>query len=302
MKIICDTKDFHIEEGTAVTIGKFDGIHMGHKKLIEACVNRKSQGLKALVFTFSPSPESFFGKESKCLTTVDEKRRMFNEIGVDILVEYPFDRETADTEPADFVNNILIGKLNAKFIAAGDDLSFGKGGKGDAAFLKDMSRNLDLDVEVMDKVRVGDYVVSSTLVRETVEAGNIVMANSLLGSPYTVSGEIVHGNRIGRTIGMPTINQIPDEEKLLPPFGVYFSETEIEGREYKGITNIGIKPTVSNDNVVTVETFLYNFNQDVYGTRANVRLFDFLRPEMKFANINELKTQMRKDIEAGYRR
>ena len=139
-------------------------------------------------------------------------------------------------------------------------------------------------------------------VGDAVKKGEMERALSYLGFPYQITGVIVHGNKIGRTIGMPTINQLPDEEKLLPPYGVYYSEAEIEGHVFKGITNIGVKPTVTDENKVTVETFLYNFNQDVYGTRANVRLLGFLRPEMKFKGIDELKKQMKKDIEAGFRR
>jgi len=302
LEIIKDTKDFRITEPTAVTIGKFDGVHMGHKKLIEACLEKKKEGLKVLVFTFMPSPETFFGSEEKCLTTVAEKRRVFEKQGVDILVEYPFDKETADTEPLRFIKDILCDKINAKFIAAGNDLSYGRKGEGDSNLLISKQDEYGYSVSIIDKVRIEGEIVSSTLIRNAIKSSDMVKAAKLLGMPYQITGEIVHGNRIGRTIGMPTINQIPDEEKLLPPFGVYTSEAEIEGKVFKGITNIGVKPTVTNDKVVTVETFLYNFNQDVYGNRANVRLFEFMRPEMKFEGIDELKRQMKKDIEEGSRR
>ena len=302
MEIIKDTKDFKIEEGTAVTIGKFDGVHIGHEKLISACLIRKQQGLKVLVFTFSPSPEAFFGSKEKCLTTVEEKRRVFAELGVDILVEYPFDKETADTDPKDFIKEILCGKLNAKYVAAGSDLSYGKKGEGDSKLLLELSKEYGYEAEIIDKVKIDNDIVSSTLVRDAVKKGEMERALSYLGFPYQITGVIVHGNKIGRTIGMPTINQLPDEEKLLPPYGVYYSEAEIDGHVFKGITNIGVKPTVTDENKVTVETFLYNFNQDVYGTRANVRLLGFLRPEMKFKGIDELKKQMKKDIEEGFRR
>lgn len=302
MEIIKDTKDFRIEEGTAVTIGKFDGVHMGHKKLISACMAKRAEGLKVCVFTFSPSPEKFFGSEEKCLTTVAEKRRVFAELGVDILVEYPFDKETADTEPSDFIKDILCGKLNARYIAAGSDLSYGIRGEGDSKLLLSLRDTLDYEADIIDKVKIDGEIVSSTLIREAIKNSDMEKAEAYLGSPYQITGVIVHGNRIGRTIGMPTINQIPDDEKLLPPFGVYYSEAEIEGKVFKGITNIGVKPTVSDEKKVTVETFLYNFNQDVYGNRAAVRLHGFLRPEMKFDSIEELKAQMKRDIEAGFRR
>lgn len=302
MDIIKDTKDFRIKDGTAVTIGKFDGVHMGHRKLIDACMNKRQEGLKVCVFTFAPSPEKFFGSEEKCLTTAGEKRRAFAELGVDILVEYPFDRETADTLPVDFISDILVGKLNAKYVAAGRDISYGRKGEGNAGLLLDLQDKYGYTASVIDKVMIDGQVVSSTAIREFIKEGNMEAALAFLGSPYQIPGVIEHGNKIGRTIGMPTINQIPDDEKLLPPFGVYLSDAEIEGNVYKGITNIGVKPTVSDERKITVETFLYNFNQDVYGNRANVRLKSFMRPEMKFADINELRIQMKKDIEEGFRR
>ena len=302
LEIIKETKDFRIKDGTAVTIGKFDGVHMGHKKLISACMIKKQQGLKVCVFTFSPSPENFFGADERCLTTTAEKRRVFAELGVDILVEYPFDKETADPPPEDFIRDILCGKLNARYIAAGSDLSYGIRGEGDSKLLLSLCDKFGYEADIIDKVKIDGDIVSSTLIRDAIKNSDMERACAYLGAPYQITGEIVHGNKIGRTIGMPTINQIPDEEKLLPPFGVYYSEAEIEGKVFKGITNIGVKPTVSDEHKVTVETFLYNFNQDVYGNRAGVRLLGFLRPEMKFNSIDELKAQMKKDIEAGFRR
>ncbi|MBO7387244.1 MAG: bifunctional riboflavin kinase/FAD synthetase [Lachnospiraceae bacterium] len=302
MEVIKDTKDFRIESPTAVTIGKFDGVHMGHKKLIGSCMRQREKGLKVCVFTFAPSPEKFFGAEERCLTTAAEKRRVFDELGVDYLVEYPFDKETADTEPEDFIKDILCGKIHAKYVAAGSDLSYGIRGEGDSKLLLDLRNKYDYEADIIDKVRINDEIVSSTAIREAIRKSDMEKATAFLGAPYQMTGVIVHGNRIGRTIGMPTINQIPDDEKLLPPFGVYYSEAEIEGKIFKGITNIGVKPTVSDEKKVTVETFLYNFNQDVYGNRAAVRLHGFLRPEMKFNSIEELKAQMKRDIEAGFRR
>jgi len=302
LEVIKETKDFRIEYPTAVTIGKFDGVHMGHKKLIESCMRQREKGLKVCVFTFSPSPEKFFGSEDRCLTTVAEKRRIFDVLGVDYLVEYPFDKETADTKPEDFIREILCEKIHAKYVAAGSDLSYGIRGEGDSKLLLDLRNKYDYEADIIDKVRIKGEIVSSTAIREAIRNSDMEKAADFLGAPYQITGEIVHGNRIGRTIGMPTINQIPDEEKLLPPFGVYYSEAEIEGKVFKGITNIGVKPTVSDEHKVTVETFLYNFNQDVYGNRAGVRLLGFLRPEMKFGSIEELKTQMKKDIEVGFRR
>jgi len=299
VEIIKETKDFNIEGPSAVTIGKFDGIHMGHKKLLSAIAVKKQLGFKICVFTFDPAPEVFFGKEDKCLTTPLEKERIFESLGVDVLVEYPFDKATADMDPTEFIRDILVDRMGAKFIAAGDDLSYGRGGKGDSQLLFQLQNDFGYRAEIIDKVKINNEIVSSTAVRNAVKTGDMELVRDFLGAPYQVTGTIVQGAQIGRTIGMPTINQIPDDNKLLPPFGVYFSEAVIEGAVFKGITNIGIKPTVSDEKKITVETFLYNFNQNVYGNEAVVRLFKFSRPEKKFNNLDELKAQIKQDCENG---
>lgn len=301
MKIIRNCVEFQIEEPTAAAIGKFDGLHVGHQKLLAGIFGKKREGLASCIFTFDPPPEVFFGKRAgKELTTREEKRIFFEKMGVDYLIEFPLTKKTAATPPEEFVRKILTKQMQTRFVAAGTDLSFGKNGAGNSELLQKMQAECGFDVKIIDKVCINGREVSSTYVREAVMDGNMELAEELLGEPFTVFGEIVHGNRLGRTIGMPTINQLPPENKLLPPFGVYYSEVEIEGKIYKGITNIGRKPTVNRGETIGVETFLYNFNQDVYGDLAQVRLFSFKRPEQKFADIESLKNQMKADIEAGF--
>lgn len=301
MKIIQSKTEFYIEQPTAAAIGKFDGIHIGHQKLLSRILQKKQEGLLACVFTFDPPPDVFFGfRTEKELTTKEEKRLLFEKMGVDILIEFPLTAETAAMEPEMFVRQILAEQMHVRYVAAGTDLSFGKRGEGNSALLYQMQEECGFQTEIIDKVLWENREVSSTFVREAVARGNMELAEELLGEPYTVCGEIVHGNRLGRTIGMPTINQLPQENKLLPPFGVYFSEVEIDGNLYKGITNIGRKPTVNQGKGISVETFLYNFNQDVYGDMAQVRLFSFRRPEQKFADVEELKKQVKQDVEAGF--
>ncbi len=300
MRIIHGCSEFHIEERTAVAIGKFDGIHIGHQKLLDKILEKKKEGFISCVFTFDPPPEVLFGNVTrKELTTAEEKRILFKQMGVDILIEFPLNKETAATMPEDFVKVILAGQMNTAYIAAGTDLSFGKGGAGNSRLLCDMQKECGFEVEIIDKVCKGGREISSTYVREAVAEGNMELAEELLGSPFMVYGEVLHGNRLGRTLGMPTINQLPPENKLLPPFGVYYSEVEIDGNVYKGITNIGLKPTVNKGEGVGVETFIYNFNQEIYGDNVTVRLFHFKRPEQKFDNIEELKKQIKSDVEEG---
>ena len=264
MQIISGTTQFRIEEPTAVAIGKFDGLHQGHRKLLNEIIAQKEDGLKAAVFTFDPSPEIFFGMNpSRELSTNSEKIQLVEEIGIDILVEFPFNKETAAISPENFVIDILRGRMNAAFVAAGTDLSFGAMGKGNFELMSSLARHLGFE------------------------------------EPYRITGKIVHGRALGRRIGIPTLNQIPPADKLLPPFGVYYSEVKADGRVFKGMTNIGIKPTVTDEHRTTVETYLYHFSGDLYGEYADVKLLTFRRPEKRFADIKELQRTMQEDIRAG---
>lgn len=300
MKIIADTTAFTIENETAVAIGKFDGFHIGHQKLLKQLMNYKKDGLQTVVFTFFPSPACLFSKDTfRELTIRKEKRMIFERAGVDVLIEYPFNRETAAIAPKAFIEEILVNKLHAKCIVAGADITFGDKGAGNKELLCSEAEKYGMTIEIIEKVRYHNMEISSTLVRDAVQEGRIEDANRYLGIPYHIFGKVSAGKQIGRTIGMPTVNIYPYEEKLLPPFGVYFSEVDVEGRRYRGITNIGIKPTVTDEKKISVETFLYNFSEDIYGKEICVYLFHYRRPEMRFENIDALKTQMESDIEAG---
>lgn len=303
MEIIADTIQFNLKKDTAAAIGKFDGIHIGHRRLLEEIISRRKRGLAACVFTFDPSPTVFFGgSDGKELTTREEKRLLFERMGVDILIEFPLNDATAATPPEVFARDILAGQMNACFLAAGKDLSFGAGGAGNAALLQELGPRLGFEVMTIDKVCLEGREISSTLVRSEVEKGRMESAGRMLGMPYMIAGEIVRGNRFGRTIGFPTINILPPDNKLLPPNGVYFSRVRIDGEVYRGITNVGYKPTVAQERVLGVESYLYNFQQDVYGKPAEVCLLSFHRPERHFESVEALREQIREDIAAGLQR
>lgn len=300
MQIIHDTTEFHIEEKTAVAIGKFDGIHRGHQKLLSCILKKKEEGMKAVVFTFHPSASVFFGQTvGGELTTREEKRSYFEKLGIDILIEFPLNIQTAATPPENFVREILVKKMNAGFIAAGNDLSFGCRGEGNSELLQHMSHALGFQIQIIDKVLCENREISSTYVREMVEQGDMQKVRELLGRYYSFEGQVELGNRLGRRLGMPTINLYPRKEKLLPPKGVYYSKLLFEGCTYPGITNIGFKPTVSNSQMVSVETYLYDFDRDIYGKEIITELLQFKRPEQKFQDVEHLKLQMQKDIEEG---
>lgn len=300
MQIIQGTTDFSLSHKSVVTIGKFDGIHLGHQKLFERVLAQKEKGLSAVIFTFAPAPEAFFsGKEIQELMSREEKLAAFEEMGIDVLIEFPLNRETAATEPARFVREYLTDKLKAAVIIAGTDISFGDKGAGNAALLRKMSEECGYRVEIIDKVSVDGKEVSSTLIRELVRKGDMKKAALLLGAPYPVCGVVAHGKQLGRKLGMPTVNLLPSREKLLPPNGVYYSNVWFAGTCYPAISNVGYKPTVSDEQIIGVETYLYDFTEEIYGSRITVELLEHKRDEMKFDGVESLKEQMRKDIAEG---
>ena len=300
MEIIANTNNFILEKETAAAIGKFDGIHIGHRRLLEEILSHKKEGLAACVFTFDPPPSALFGgTDEKCLTTREEKRIVFGRMGVDILIEFPLTKESAAMPPEIFAAEVLAERMKARFVAAGTDLSFGAKGAGDADLLQRLAPELGFGVRTIRKVCLGGREVSSTYVRARVEAGDMEEAAGLLGIPYMIAGNVVSGRRIGRTLGFPTINVLPPENKLLPPNGVYYSRVSLGEKMYRAITNVGCKPTVEKRQVMGVESYLYDFAGDAYGQPAEVYLEAFRRPERRFGSLEELRNQIAEDITAG---
>lgn len=306
MQIIDSMEQLYIEEDTAVAIGKFDGIHLGHKALLQEILDAGKHGLKAAVFTFYPLPAVVFGQgealrpfepQFQSLSTRTEKRRYLEEAGIDYLVEYPLNLTTAAIEPDDFITSILSDRMHAKLVVAGPDLSFGKQGKGDFALLRQYAARCRYEARQIEKVGVGGREISSTRVREALERGDMKVVRVFLGGWYCVEGIVRHGTEIGRTLGFPTLNLIPEKEKLLPPFGVYFSQVEIEGTSYPAVTNIGRKPTVHEGEDVTVETFAFYYQGQAYGIPVRVELMEYARPERKFSGKGHLMEQIRQDVE-----
>jgi len=298
LKIIADTTQFIVEKETAVAIGKFDGVHIGHRKLLQEILEQKKKGLAACVFTFDPPPAVLFGSsDGKELTTKEEKRALFERMGVDILIEFPLTHETAAISPMDFAGRIVAHQMNARFVAAGKDLSFGAKGAGNAELLIAVGKEKGFRVKTIEKVCVDGIEVNSTHIRELLKKGDIQAVNQFLGTPYRVKGTVVHGNRIGRTIGFPTVNLLPAENKLLPPNGVYRSEVLVKGKRYRALSNIGYKPTVTTERVLGVETYLYDFEEEIYDQTIEVCFHEYKRPEQQFESLEALKEQLKRDIQ-----
>ncbi len=299
MQIIEQNTTFRLPGKSAVAIGKFDGIHLGHQALIHKITEQKKKGFLATVFTFDTSASAYFGGEAGELTTRTEKRQIFERMGVDVLIEFPLNPVTAATMPEEFVHRYLAGQMQAAYICAGPDLSFGKNGAGSYGLLERLALEHGYQVELIDKVMVDGEEVSSSRVREAVRQGQMEAAARMLGEAYSVTGTVEHGRMLGRRIGMPTANLIPEADKLLPPNGVYYSRVRAAEKYYAGITNVGCKPTVSEERRMGVETYLYDFTGDIYGRDIRVELLAFRRQEMKFDSVEKLKAQMLQDIAAG---
>lgn len=308
MQIIHGTTDFQLNTDTAVAMGKFDGIHIGHRKLLESILEKKKSGLKACIFTFDPAPAVLFGlSDGRELSTKEEKRILFERMGIDILVEFPMTMDTAAIPAETFVREYLCGKLCARYIVAGEDVSFGSRGAGNASLLQKLKEQMGFELSIIEKVWADGEEVSSTRIRSLIEAGEMEKAAGLLSDPYTVGGVVSDGRKLGRTIGFPTANLYPGEDKLMPRKGVYFSKVRIfsenkeRTKEYVAISNVGCKPTVSEERVMGVETYLYDFEGEIYGQTIEVELLAFHRPETRFESVEVLKNQLQNDILAGRR-
>lgn len=300
MEIITNTTDFYLERETAAALGKFDGVHIGHRRLLDEIILRKNKGLAACVFTFDPTPAVFFGSsDGKELTVKEEKRLLFERMGIDILIEFPLNAQTAAISPETFAAQVLARQMNVRFVAAGSDLSFGAGGAGDAALLRRLGPELGFEPATIDKVCLEGVEVSSTYVRGQVESGHMRTAERLLGMPYMAAGRVTEGKKLGRKLGFPTVNLLPGENKLMPPNGVYFSRVRHDQKTYRAISNVGYKPTVTSERVLGVESYLYDFDEVIYGEEIEVYLCEFLRPERRFESVEALRGQLEKDIAAG---
>ena len=258
-------------------------------------ISKESSGLKSCMITFTNSPRiALTYDKSPTLITNKERVFMLDNNGLDYLIECPFDKQLMETDARSFIA-YLVNNLNMKYMVAGSDFTFGYKGAGNVEMLRELSKEMGFELRIIDKIKLNDRDISSTYIREELKLGHIDTVNEMLGYEYFVWGEVVHGAHLGHTIGIPTINIMPEASKLVPKFGVYVTTIDFDGRIYHGVTNVGTKPSVSDENIVGIETHILDYNGDLYGKFVRVTFVSFLRPEMKFNSIDELKAQMSRD-------
>lgn len=287
-------------EPSVVTVGSFDGVHAGHRRIIGKLVDAASaRNLRSVVVTFEPHPRTVIGGRGgvpELLTLLDEKAALLEALGVDWLFVVSFDKDFAAQSSESFIDTVLLGLIGARRVVIGYDHGFGRDRRGGVGTLRRMASKKRFSVEVVDEVRLQAEHFSSTRIRSFLREGRIREANLFLGAPYMISGEVVHGAKRGRSIGFPTVNlHIGNSGKLLPKHGVYVASTCIDGREYKAMMNIGTKPTVSPEGSPAVEAHILGHSGELYGKKLTFYLLDRLRDEMRFGSLSELGEQLQKD-------
>jgi riboflavin kinase / FMN adenylyltransferase len=292
-----------VQAPVIAALGNFDGVHQGHRQVINPILGGGSVSnhqtkirIYATVVTFHPHPQEFFtGQQRALLTPLDEKVQCLQEIGVEQLVLLPFDRDLASLTPQEFFEKILVRQLQVQKISVGQDFCFGRGRSGTTADLKAIAANFGIEVQVVPLQACEGRRISSSAIRQALEQGDLSLANQLLGRSYSLIGQVVSGQQLGRTIGFPTANLKVPLEKFLPRFGVYYVGVHgVEQQAIAGVMNIGNRPTV-NGRQQTIEVHLLDWAGDLYGQTLTVSLKKFLRPEQKFASLDALKDQIQVD-------
>lgn len=283
-----------------VTLGSFDGVHKGHIQVIEA-LKRVADNLngETVIISFEPHPREVLyplEKRPGILTTLNEKTVILDKLGVKHLIILPFTKTLADLNYKEFVYQILVNKIKIRGLVVGYDHRFGKNREGTFDKLKILSAQYGFYLEQESVYEEHNINISSTKIRNALQVGDITRVTEFLGYPYTISGKVVSGDKIGRKLGFPTANiSLPDERKLLPASGVYAVKVNVDGKQYKGMLNIGVRPTVCSTGVTRIETHLFNFCQNIYNKNIQIALIARIRGERKFENLNELSDQLIND-------
>lgn len=304
MELIEDFSVFQPPAYSVVTSGTFDGVHYGHQKILRKVVRtaREKEG-KSVVITFWPHPRFVLrkGHEAlKLLSTFEEKAHLLHQNGIDFLVKIPFTRAFAELSSEQFIQQVLVEKINTKKLVIGYDHRFGKNREGGFDYLKEHSLKYGFEVEEIPRQDIEHVGVSSTKIRAAITNGRIHEATEFLGRPYSISGFVMDGDRIGRSIGFPTANiDVPEPYKLIPADGAYAVLIDYQGRSYQGMLNIGQRPTVSGEER-RIEVNIFDFSDEIYNERLTLHFIKLLRREQKFGSIDELKAQLNRDRQSAF--
>lgn len=297
MENITDTSLQPITQ-TAVALGLFDGLHLGHQQVIHRAVDCIPKGLAPAVFTFETETLTTKGQGGvDVILAQDLKQEFLSKLGVEYLYSPDFS-DFKDLLPEEFVKIVLIGRLNARYVICGDDFRFGKGGRAGPKDLAELGRPMGLEVILVPPMVLDAEIVSSTLIRKYVQEGQLERANQLLGYDFTLRLSVIHGRQLGRTLHFPTINQMFSRRQLCPKFGVYASRTLIGDRNWISVTNVGLRPTVGGSDVPLAETHILGYSGDLYGENIQVKLRQFIRPEQTFPDLAALQKQVFADMSA----
>lgn len=303
MNIFRDINEIKFDKNTVLTLGTFDGIHLGHQEIIKRVLETsETENLRNLIITFHPHPRKVINPELnlKLLTTADEQIKIFGRLGVENLFIINFTKEFSQLTPNEFIRNILVDKIGLRKIVIGYDHHFGKGRGGDVEFLHSCADKYGFDVSQIQPFLIDNEAVSSTKIRTTIENGDIQRANKMLGRIYSFTGVVVEGDKRGRELGYPTANiKLNNADKLLPQIGIYAVTVEINGNLHKALLSIGKRPTFYNDGEVIPEVYIYDFNDNIYSQEIKVNVILKLRGEEKFNSAEELIRQMNIDKENG---
>jgi riboflavin kinase/FMN adenylyltransferase len=291
--------DIHINAHTVIALGNFDGVHLGHQEIITRTVdNARAAGYKSAVFTFSNHPKNLLAKDDqtrvKNILYADEKAEIISNLGVDYLLNIPFGKEILQMEPIRFIEELLVETFKMKEAYCGFNYRFGYKAAGNAEILMKEGIKKGFGIHILEPFKIDGNIVSSSLIRALIADGSVDQCMKYMGRCYAVGGEVVVGNKLGRTIGFPTSNIVIDETMITPPNGVYITYCIYNGVRYPSITNVGVKPTIGNYHK-NVETHIFNFNKELYGKQIRVEFIKKTRDEKKFASVQELSKQITDD-------
>ena len=292
MDHITGIENYHGTKKTAVTIGKFDGLHRGHQKLVDKIRDYASDECDSVLCAFDMHRDAIM---------TNRERREHLEGKIDCLIDCPFTETLRNMEAEDFIRDILCAGLNAAHIVVGRDFAFGHNKRGSVEMLERYAPQYGYTVDVVEKERYGDMIISSTYIRDALAQGDVRLAERLLGYPYELTGPVRHGKQLGRTLGFPTMNVEPEAQKILPRYGVYACRVKIDGEWYNGVGNAGVKPTVTDERRRLFEVYVYGYEGDAYGKEITAQFCDFERPETKFGSVEELRANVMRDMHYGER-